>query len=169
MFLFLAAGLCCFWGGFLQLWQVRSCSLLWCSGFSLWWLLCCKAQTLGTWASVAIATGSVVVALGPQGTGSVVVAHWLSWSAAREIFPDQGWNLRPLHWQADSYPLHHQESPKEILIQTLKILIPTWFTRLLYTRILFVYELRKKQTQFHMPLKESLLKAFVYKNKIFKN
>ena len=28
-----------------------------------------------------------------------------------EIFPDQGLNLCPLHWQADSYPLHHQASP----------------------------------------------------------
>ena len=27
------------------------------------------------------------------------------------IFPDQGLNLCPLHWQADSYPLRHQGSP----------------------------------------------------------
>ena len=27
------------------------------------------------------------------------------------IFPDQGSNLRPLYWQADSYPLFHQGSP----------------------------------------------------------
>ena len=30
---------------------------------------------------------------------------------ARGIFPDQGLNLCPLHWQVDSYPLHHQGSP----------------------------------------------------------
>ena len=27
------------------------------------------------------------------------------------ICPDQGLNLCPLHWQADSYPLLHQGSP----------------------------------------------------------
>ena len=32
----------------------------------------------------------------------------LSCSAARGIFPDQGWNLCLLHWQADSLPLSHQ-------------------------------------------------------------
>ena len=35
-------------------------------------------------------------------TGSVVMAHGLSCSAACGIFPDQGSNLCPLHWQADS-------------------------------------------------------------------
>ena len=34
--------------------------------------------------------------------GSVVVAQRLSCSAARGIFPDQGSNLCPLHWQVDS-------------------------------------------------------------------
>ena len=33
---------------------------------------------------------------------SVVVAHGLSCSAAYGIFPDQGSNPCPLHWQADS-------------------------------------------------------------------
>ena len=51
-----------------------------CGGFS-----CCGAQALGTWASV-------------------VVAHRLSYSEACGIFLDQGSNLCPLHWQADSYP-----------------------------------------------------------------
>ena len=45
---------------------------------------------------------SVVVARGPQSTGSVVVAHGLSCSAACGIFPDQGSNPCPLHWQVDS-------------------------------------------------------------------
>ena len=49
-----------------------------CGGFS-----CCGAQALGTRASV-------------------VAAHRLSCSAARGIFPDQGLNPCPLHWQADS-------------------------------------------------------------------
>ena len=43
--------------------------------------------------------------------GSVVVVHGLSCSAACGIFPDQGSNPCPLHWQADSQPLRHQGSP----------------------------------------------------------
>ena len=46
--------------------------------------------------------------------GSVVVAHGPSCSAACGIFPAQGSNLCPLHWQADSQPLRHQGSPKVI-------------------------------------------------------
>ena len=42
---------------------------------------------------------------------SVVVAYGLSRSVACGIFPDQGSNLCPVHWQADSYALHHQGSP----------------------------------------------------------
>ena len=48
---------------------------------------------------------------GSRRAGSVVVAHGLSCSAARGIFPDQGSNPCPLHWQADSQPLCHQGSP----------------------------------------------------------
>ena len=43
--------------------------------------------------------------------GSVIVAHGPSRSAACGIFPDQGSNPCPLHWQADSQPLRHQGSP----------------------------------------------------------
>ena len=49
-----------------------------CGGFS-----CCRPRALGIRASVVAAQG-------------------LSCSAARGIFPDQGLNLCPLHWQADS-------------------------------------------------------------------
>ena len=48
---------------------------------------------------------------GSRLTGSVVVAHGPSCSAACGIFPDQGSNPCPLHWQADSQPLRHQGSP----------------------------------------------------------
>ena len=56
------------------------------TGFSLWWFLLlgstdCRCE------------------------GSVVVAHGLSCSAAHGIFPYQGLNLCPLHWQAGYYPL----------------------------------------------------------------
>ena len=43
--------------------------------------------------------------------GSVVVAHGPGCSAGCGIFPDQGSNPCPLHWQADSQPLRHQGSP----------------------------------------------------------
>ena len=53
------------------------------------------ARALGAWASV-------VVACGLWSAGSIVVAHRLSCSAASGIFPDQGSNPCPRHWQADS-------------------------------------------------------------------
>ena len=43
------------------------------------------------------------------------MARGLSCSSACGIFPNQGLNPCPLHWQADSYPLHHQEGPSDIL------------------------------------------------------
>ena len=52
---------------------------------------------------------------GSRRAGSVVVAHGLSCSAARGIFPDQGSNPCPLHWQAASQPLRHQGSPTLLL------------------------------------------------------
>ena len=51
--------------------------------------------------------GSVVA------TRGLVVAHGPSCRSACGVFLDQGSNLCPLHWQADSYPLHHQGSPGE--------------------------------------------------------
>ena len=48
---------------------------------------------------------------GSRHAGSAVVAHGPSCSVACGIFPDQGSNPCPLHWQADSQPLRHQGSP----------------------------------------------------------
>ena len=45
--------------------------------------------------------------------GSVIVAHGPSCSVACGIFPGQGSNPCPLHWQADSQPLCHQGSPRK--------------------------------------------------------
>ena len=42
--------------------------------------------------------------------------HRLRCSAACGIFLDQGLNLYPLHWQADSKPLDHEGSPKPLLM-----------------------------------------------------
>ena len=48
---------------------------------------------------------------GSRRADSVIVAHGLNCSAACGIFPDQGSNPCPLHWQADSQPLRHRGSP----------------------------------------------------------
>ena len=63
---------------------------------------------------------SFVASTGSRHTGSVIVAHGPSSSAACGIFPDQDSNPCPLHWQADSQPLHHQGSPKKNRIFELK-------------------------------------------------
>ena len=55
---------------------------------------------------------------GSRRTGSVVVAHGPSCSTACGIFPDQGSNPCPLHWQADSQPLCHQGSPQIIVFSS---------------------------------------------------
>ena len=44
----------------------------------------------------------------------------LNCSATCGIFSDQGSNLCPLHWQADSYALHHQGSPILLFYQLCK-------------------------------------------------
>ena len=59
--------------------------------------------------------GLLLQSTGSRRAGSVVVAHGPSCSEACGIFPDQGSNPCPLHWQADSQPLHHQGSPTSSL------------------------------------------------------
>ena len=66
-----------------------------CTGLSLSWPLLSRS------------TGS-------RRAGSVVMAHGPSCSVACGIFPDQGSNPCPLHWQADSQPLRHQGSPNNL-------------------------------------------------------
>ena len=65
-----------------------------CTGLSLWQLLLLRSTS-------------------SRRAGSVVVAHGPSHSAACGILPDQDSNPCPLHWQADSQPLHHQGSPQD--------------------------------------------------------
>ena len=67
-------------------------SSLWCMGLSLSWPL-------------------LLWSTGSRCAGSVTVAHRPSCSMACGIFPDQGSNPCPLHWQADSQPLRHQGNP----------------------------------------------------------
>ena len=60
---------------------------------------------------------------GSRRAGSAIVAHGPSCSAACGIFPDQGSNPCPLHWQADSQPLRHQGSPFAVFLIQLKKLM----------------------------------------------
>ena len=62
-------------------------------------------------AGLSVSQPLLLWSTGSRRAGSVVVAHGPSCSAACGIFPDQGSNPCPLHWQADSQPLHHQGSP----------------------------------------------------------
>ena len=51
---------------------------------------------------------------GAQAPDAQAQQLWLTGLVAPQhvgIFPDQGSNPRPLHWQADSQPLRHQGSP----------------------------------------------------------
>ena len=62
-------------------------------------------------AGLSLSRPLLLQSTGSRRAGSVVVAHGPSCSMACGIFPDQGSNPCPLHWQADSQPLHHQGSP----------------------------------------------------------
>ena len=62
-------------------------------------------------AGLSLSRPFLLQSTGSRRAGSVVVAHGPSCSAACGIFPDQGSNPCPLHWQADSHPLRHQGSP----------------------------------------------------------
>ena len=53
---------------------------------------------------------------GSRRAGSAIVAHGPSHSEACGIFPDQGSNPCPLHWQADSQPLCHQGSSGPVIL-----------------------------------------------------
>ena len=71
---------------------------------------------------------SLVGSTGSRCAGSVAVAHGPSCSAACGIFPDQGSNPCPLHWQADSQPLRHRGSPVRSFISIYFIQWPHWIS-----------------------------------------
>ena len=62
-------------------------------------------------ASLSLSRPLLLRSTSSRRAGSVIVAHRPSCSVACGIFPGQGSNPCPLHWQADSQPLHHQGSP----------------------------------------------------------
>ena len=72
---------------------------------------------------IAVCGPLLLRSTGSRRAGSVVVAHGPSCSPACGIFPDQGSNPCPLHWQADPQPLRHQGSP--ILYFLIKINLPS--------------------------------------------
>ena len=77
-----------------------------CPGFSN-----CSSSRRGTRVSVVPTLGlRTCGSWALELTGSVVVVRGLSCSVARGMVLDLGWSLGPLLWQADLYPLHHQES-----------------------------------------------------------
>ena len=102
----------------------------WFQSFKIYWdffflavlglRFCARAfSSCGKWGPLFIAVRGLSLSrpLLLRSTGSicarsVVVAHGPSCSAACGIFPDQGSNPCPLHWQADSQPLRHQGSPR---------------------------------------------------------
>ena len=63
-------------------------------------------------AGLSLSQPLLLQSTGSRRAGSVIVAHGPSRSTACGIFPDQGSNPCPLHWQADSQPLRHQGSPR---------------------------------------------------------
>ena len=77
-----------------------------CPNFSLHWLL--LLQSTGS-----RHTGFSSCSMWAQQLGHTGL---VSCPTACGIFLDQGSNPCPLHWQADSYPLHHQASPARFLM-----------------------------------------------------
>ena len=67
-------------------------------------------------AGLSLSQPLLLQSTGSRRAGSAIVAHGPSRSAACGIFPDQGSNQCPLHWQADSQPLRHQGSPLSLLL-----------------------------------------------------
>ena len=80
---------------------------------------------------------------GSRRAGSVIVAHGPSCSAACGIFPDQGSNPSPLHWQADSQPLRHQGNPTFAHFLSCLSVVDLW--EFLMDFLLFVASLRTLQ------------------------
>ena len=77
-----------------------------------------RAHSSSRCAGLSLSRPLLLRSTGSRRAGSVIVPHGCSCSVACGIFPDQGSNPCPLHWQADSQPLRHQGSPK---VDTLRL------------------------------------------------
>ena len=91
-----------FWGLCWVFVSVRGLSLVAASG----------GHSSSRCAGLSLSRPLLLRSTGSRRAGSVIVAYGPSCSAACGIFLDQGSNPCPLHWQADSQPLHHQGSPR---------------------------------------------------------
>ena len=84
-----------------------------CEGFLL--VVASGGHSSSRCAGLSLSRPLLLRSTGSRCAGSAIVAHGPSCSAARGIFPDQGSNPCPLHWQAESQPLRHQGSPRQHL------------------------------------------------------
>ena len=97
---------------YLFMWFILGCAGSWL----LWEFLSgCSAQASfcgGFIADHRLQSSQTSVVASPRlwSTGSIVVAHKLSFSAACGVFPDHGSNLCLLQWQKDSLPLSTREA-----------------------------------------------------------
>ena len=80
-----------------------------CEGFLL--VVASRGHSSSRCAGLSLSRSLLLRSTGSRCAGSVIVAHGPSCSAACGIFPDQGSNPCPLHWQANSQPLRHLGSP----------------------------------------------------------
>ena len=109
---------------------------------------------------------------GSRRTASVVVAHGPSCSVACGIFPDQGSNPCPLHWQADSQPLRHQGSPEHVFLNLSNLLwlwchsnVPKTGTikrSIIYYEYFTVLEYNHTLTIFQMLISKRKLPCFLF-------
>ena len=79
-------------------------------------LLLCMGYSLAVVHGLLVSVAFLISEHRHWSAGSVVIVHRLSCPMAGEIFPDQGLDLRPLHWEADSQPLDSQRNPSKIFI-----------------------------------------------------
>ena len=78
-------------------------------------LHCCSWAFLVAVHELLLAMASLAEEHWLQVRGLSSAAPRLNCFTACGIFPGQGSNPCPLHWQADSYPLHHQGSPNKLM------------------------------------------------------
>ena len=87
-------------------------------------------------AGLSLARPLFLRSTGSRRAGSVVVAHGPSCSVACGIFPNQGSNPCPLHWQSDSQPLPHQGSPTSFFSMATQQSIVLRYHNLIYSQSL---------------------------------
>ena len=73
--------------------------------------------------------GSLLLCMGFSRVWAQLLWHTgFSCSEACGIFPDERLNLCPLHWQVDSYPMHHRGSPRNFLIFFIQLMLKVKFS-----------------------------------------